>query len=393
MSGLTVQFTVAGSVAASTAAVDAGPQIGRQLIDVVQPQRDLGGAHHVRVAGVVGLDHDVVHRVGAVIGERGRASDDAGNSGVLQVLVRNRRGHHVGGLRAGDQIVHRVRGRAALNVDGVILVELPGGHAELARAARHVRMRHRADHPRLGVERQDRGPEDQLARRLPLRDAGAAQLLAQPDADDPRRLRLGAGAGEVDVRFQEQRTRRAAQQRGAVDIVDGDRVVDELVVLVREVGGEVVERGLERGQLERVENDVPDGEGLHRRGVHAHADLELAERERVVPQAVHQHFLEPVAEGLLLLQRAAEFELRLAAGADERGHLLVADRRRVDGGLHVEERLREVQLRGGGVRAQPEPARPQQHVDGDPDRIHQRRAEDRATPGEVHTHPLMPIWT
>jgi hypothetical protein len=79
----------------------------------------------------------------------------------------------------------------------------------------------------------------------------------------------------------------------------------------------------------------------------AHTDLELAERERVIPQAVHQHFLEPVAEGLLLLQHAPEFELRLAASADERGHLLVTDRRRVDGGLHVEERLSEIQLAGG----------------------------------------------
>ena len=39
-----------------------------------------------------------------------------------------------------------------------------------------------------------------------------------------------------------------------------------------------------------------------------------------------------------------EFELRLTAGADERGHLLVADRRSVDGGLHVEERLGKIQL-------------------------------------------------
>ena len=150
--------------------------------------------------------------------------------------------------------------------------------------------------------------------------------LPQPNTDDPCRLRLGAGAGEVDVGFQEQRTRRTAQQRGAVDVVDGDRVVDELVVLVREVGGEVVERGLQRSQLEGIENDVPDAEGLHRRGIHPHSDLELAERERVIPQAVHQHFLEPVAEGLLLLRHAPEFELRLTACADERGHLLIADR-------------------------------------------------------------------
>jgi hypothetical protein len=51
-------------------------------------------------------------------------------------------------------------------------------------------MRHRADHARLGVERQDRRPEDQLARRLPVRDAGTAQLLAKSNPDDPRRLHL-----------------------------------------------------------------------------------------------------------------------------------------------------------------------------------------------------------
>ena len=89
----------------------------------------------------------------------------------------------------------------------------------------------------------------------------------------------------------------------------------------------------------------------------ADADLELAERERVIAQAVHQHFLEPVAQRLLLLERAAECELRLAAGADHLGNAVVADRRGVDRRLHVEEVLGGVQLRGRGVRAQPEAAR------------------------------------
>ena len=42
------------------------------------------------------------------------------------------------GPRPDDQVVHRIGGRAALDVDRVIAVEQPGGHAELARAAGHV---------------------------------------------------------------------------------------------------------------------------------------------------------------------------------------------------------------------------------------------------------------
>ena len=42
--------------------VDAGPQIDGQLVDVVQPEGDLVRAHDVRVAGGVGLDHDIVQR-------------------------------------------------------------------------------------------------------------------------------------------------------------------------------------------------------------------------------------------------------------------------------------------------------------------------------------------
>ena len=78
---------------------------------------------------------------------------------------------------------------------------------------------------------------------------------------------------------------RAAQENGAVDIVNGDRVVGELVILVREVGGEVLERGLERSQLERIENDVPDGEGIHRFGVLAHPDHTRFTRAAELPHA------------------------------------------------------------------------------------------------------------
>jgi hypothetical protein len=47
----------------------------------------------------------------------GRAGDDAGNSSILQVLVRNRRGHHGLDVLSGRRSEARRRGRAALNVD------------------------------------------------------------------------------------------------------------------------------------------------------------------------------------------------------------------------------------------------------------------------------------
>ena len=124
---------------------------------------------------------------------------------------------------------------------------------------------------------------------------------------------------------------------------------------------------------------LPVRERLDRRGVHAHADLELAERERVVAQAVHQHFLEPVPQGLLLLERAAELELRLAAGADQLGHAArCRSRRRRCAACTSKNVSARFNCCGGGVRAQPEAARPEQHVDGDPDRVGERRARTRA---------------
>lgn len=77
-------------------------------------------------------------------------------------------------------------------------------------------------------------------------------------------------------------------------------------------------------------------------------------------QAVDQHLLNPVPERLLLLHRSPELELSLCAGANELCRLLIADRGRIDGGLDVEERLRQIQLLRGcaGAKAQaPPPAR------------------------------------
>ena len=71
--------------------------------------------------------------------------------------------------------------------------------------------------------------------------------------------------------------------------------------------------GLSRSQLEAAEEDVAVRERLDHAAVLADADPELPERERVIAEAVHQHFLEPVPQRLLLLDRAAERELRLHA--------------------------------------------------------------------------------
>ena len=239
-------------------------------------------------------------------------------------------------------------------------------------------MGHRADHPRLGVEREHRGLEPDLARGFPLRCAGPAQLLAQPGADDPRGLALGGRAGEVDARLQVHRTRAAADVGGVVDVVHRHAVVHEREVLVREVGRQVVEGRLGRSQLQAAEQDVALRERLDHAAVLADADPELPERERVIAEAVHQHFLEPVPQRLLLLERAAERELRLRADADHLGNGVVADRGGVDRRLHVEQGFGGVQLCGRRVRAQPEAARTEDHVDRDPDRVHHARP--------VHAH-------
>ena len=55
------------------------------------------------------------------------------------------------------------------------------------------------------------------------------------------------------------------------------------------------------------------------------ADADLADRERVVPEAVHENFLEPVPQRLLLHERAPEDELHLVAHADQLGDAVVAD--------------------------------------------------------------------
>ena len=219
-------------------------------------------------------------------------------------------------------------------------------------ATGHVGVGHRADHARLGVEREHRGLEPDLARGFPLRCAGPAQLLAQPGADDPRGLTLGGRAGEVDARLQVHRTRAAAHVGGVVDVVHRHAVVHEREVLVREVGGQVVERRLGRSQLQAAEQDVALRERLDHAAVLADTDPELPERERVIAEAVHQHFLEPVPQRLLLLERAAERELRLRADADHLGNGVVADRGGVDRRLHVEQCFGGVQLCGRRVRAQ-----------------------------------------
>ena len=60
-----------------------------------------------------------------------------------------------------------------------------------------------------------------------------------------------------------------------------------------------------------AEQDVAFREGLDRRRVHPHVNLELPEGERVVAQAVHQDFLNPVPQRFLCLEDAPELELRL----------------------------------------------------------------------------------
>ena len=168
------------------------------------------------------------------------------------------------------------------------------------------------------------------------RAAFHSAALVPPNSSRSRMLMIRAACDLVDVPerltfdFRNIGPAPPPMQRGVVDIVDGDAVVDERVILVREVGGEVVERRLERASWRLRKTMLPSVNASTDEDVLADADLELAERERVIAQAVHQNFLEPVAEGLLLLQRAAELELRLAAGADQSRSPVVADRGGVD---------------------------------------------------------------
>ncbi len=143
--------------------VEAGPQIGGQFVHVVQCHRDLVRGDDVHVARRIRRDLNVIERDGPVVSELRRPADNARNPGVVHDLFGHRLRHHVGGFRAGDQIVHAVGRRAALHVNGEVLVELPGDHTELARASGHVRMGHRADHPRLRVEREHRRSAAQLS--------------------------------------------------------------------------------------------------------------------------------------------------------------------------------------------------------------------------------------
>ncbi len=71
----------------------------------------------VGVAGGVGLDHHVVDGEGTVVAQTWSAGQHAWHARVDEHFFGGRFWNNVCGLGAGDQVVHRVRRRAALNVD------------------------------------------------------------------------------------------------------------------------------------------------------------------------------------------------------------------------------------------------------------------------------------
>jgi hypothetical protein len=102
-----------------------------------------------------------------------------------------------------------------------------------------------------------------------------------------------------------------------VDIVDGDGIAAIVVLGVGEVGRQMVEGGFERSELEALEQYVGFIEIFDRGGIGPDAELELAEREGIVPEAIHQNFLDPVPKRFFFLYNTLEFKLRFRTRADQ----------------------------------------------------------------------------
>ncbi len=106
--------------------------------------------------------------------------------GIEQARQRSRR--HVHRLGAVVEVIHRLGHRLPYELHRPVLVERQTLDAEVARPARHVRVRNRHDLADLVGEAQERRAPRRHARGGPLRGVYASDLLARSRRRDPERL-------------------------------------------------------------------------------------------------------------------------------------------------------------------------------------------------------------
>ena len=225
----------------------------------------------------------------------------------------------------------------------------------------------------LGIQGQDGGLPIGVAGVAPFGRRHPADLLARAHGGQAQGLRERAAADRVLAGGKRRAAAAVVSRVALVLVVGGVRLV--LIRLVGEIDDQVLEGRLDRLQAQTLEQDVAEGKCFHRRGVDAHAQLQLAELPGVIAQAAGQDLGEPIAERLLLREHALKPELLLGAGAQNRRDRVVGDLRGAAAVAHDQRGQEELgELRGGVRVEQPEAA--QEGIHRDPERI--RQPGDRA---------------